>query len=370
MPSRNPSDDRAPPQGPGHIVPRGFRKYDVIEGVILAEGVTYGEAHAIADDARQRVIIPRGFGKHDVYEGVVLAERVTKDQAEALAPPPRPASLSAAASPAVDEREPSPSDLAEFPNNARRRRLAKLVPKDWCKDDARKAIAEAMATNPTIVKFPAKPRPARPRSPVVIPAAEPKAPKKVVDELGGGGAWIDDNVQGRELIVIALNVIYRQSLAMHHKKEKSPKRGWQRRKKPRSLPKDGWHRDAMDAFLRRRAPWADERTRQDFYCDAYELDRPEYTPYEIGDAFGAHIDKEVAAVIVELNLPNIRVRDPDREAARKLAHAEATRQWRARQPKQCATKGCCNLLKDKRAGARFCSDACQKRAKRAERAST
>jgi hypothetical protein len=224
------------------------------------------------------------------------------------------------------------------------------------KDEARKAIAEAMAGNPTIVKFPAKPRPA-PKPPHVTvdrgPASKPP-PKpdtsnvvvyqvqKLLDALGYDAL----NEFGAKIIGIALNSLARQAL--------SPKR-----RRVLRNPKLGWEYAAMRAFVDRWAPWADTARRFDMEFEAFKIDRPVFTKYDIGDAFGANIDKDIAAMIQELELPNIGIRDLDRETARKLANAQAVQRWRARQPRQCAAKGCCNLLKDKRANARFCSPVCR-----------
>lgn len=42
------------------------------------------------DANTQRIIVPRGFGRYDVIEGVVLAQNITKDEAHAIAGTPKP----------------------------------------------------------------------------------------------------------------------------------------------------------------------------------------------------------------------------------------------------------------------------------------
>jgi hypothetical protein len=238
------------------------------------------------------------------------------------------------------------------------------------KDEARVACAEAAATHPITV-VPARPEP-RPRaSPSLAPAPQPKRqpPKlglarpgspgnvvvhqieKLQDALAGDGAAIADNASGRRLIVMALNAIYRQALSLHAGK---------------SLPKRGWHRAAMTAFLDRRAPWADDATRCDLEFDAYEIAQPPFTKYQIAAAFGADIDEDVANMIEQLGLTNIAVPDPSQEANRRQRHAQAMRQWRARQPRRCAARGCRELIQGERSSQKYCSDKCKKRAWRTQ----
>ena len=46
------------------------------------------------DDAKQRIVMPRGFGKYCVIEGRIVADGITKDEADQIAGTPQTASRS------------------------------------------------------------------------------------------------------------------------------------------------------------------------------------------------------------------------------------------------------------------------------------
>jgi hypothetical protein len=332
---RNHTDLGAPTQDQRHIIFRGFKKYDVIEGVILAHGVARDEAHVIAAaGARPRHIVFRGFDKFDVIEGVMLAQSITKDQAEALAPPPpppRPASLSAAASPAWDI--------------ARRRRLAKLMPQG--KDEARAAIAEAMATNPVIVRLPTRLR----KMPGPPSAALAEYRRKIAERRRSGlrnpgcGSVVADEIERvldhRDIADLPNDEVGRlvldQALASMIRRDAKPTR-------------------MMNRLLDRRASWATTKDRDEIFWRAFNKQTC-YTKFDRGDAIGI-----TPTEIEELKLVTIALQEPEIEQQRKLARAARDQRYRAKLKAMPRCASCGELLpEDRHSNARFCDRACKQK---------
>jgi hypothetical protein len=224
------------------------------------------------------------------------------------------------------------------------------------KDAARAAIAETMATDPVIIRLPTRLR----KMPGPPSAALAEYRRKIAERRRSGlrpvgcGSRVADEIERvldhRDIADLPNDEVGRlvldQALASMIRRDAKPTR-------------------MMNRLIDRRASWATTKDRDEIFWRAFGK-QTRYTKFDCGDAIGV-----TPAEIEELKLVNIALQEPGIEQQRKLARAATNQRYQAKlkAKPRCAT--CGELLaKGKRSDARFCSDACQKRAKRAERASS